>query len=55
MRSHGREAEIGAFLNDEERSHLASRLTRLLARMADGDAEAAARAEAESAGRVEQN
>ena len=55
VRSHGREAEIGAFLNDEERSHLARRLTRLLAQMADGDAEAAARAEAESAGRVEQN
>jgi uncharacterized membrane protein len=43
VRSHGREAEIGAFLNDEERSDLARRLTTLLAQMASGGADAAAR------------
>ncbi|HSE13092.1 MAG TPA: DUF2244 domain-containing protein [Rudaea sp.] len=43
VRSHGREAEIGAFLNDEERSDLAQRLTKLLAQMAGGGADAAAR------------
>jgi uncharacterized membrane protein len=42
VRSHGREAEIGAFLNDEERSDLARRLTTLLAQMGDGRADAAA-------------
>lgn len=30
LRSHGREVEIGAFLNDEERRQLAQRLTELL-------------------------
>jgi len=30
LRSHGREVEIGAFLNDEERCELAQRLTELL-------------------------
>lgn len=43
VRSHGREAEIGAFLNDEERSDLARRLTKLLAQMSDGSADAACR------------
>jgi uncharacterized membrane protein len=43
VRSHGREAEIGAFLNDEERSDLARRLTKLLAQMGDGSSDAAAR------------
>jgi uncharacterized membrane protein len=38
VRSHGREAEIGVFLNDEERSELAQRLGKLLAQMADGGA-----------------
>lgn len=32
VRSHGREVEIGAFLNDEERRDLFDRLSRLLAR-----------------------
>ena len=31
VRSHGREVEIGAFLNDEERRDLARRLSGLLA------------------------
>src|SRR5512141_2539033 len=43
VRSHGREAEIGAFLNDEERGDLARRLTKLLAQMSDGSADAATR------------
>jgi Integral membrane protein (DUF2244). len=43
VRSHGREAEIGAFLNDEERSDLAQRLTTLLAQISDGGAEATRR------------
>jgi uncharacterized membrane protein len=43
VRSHGREAEIGAFLNDEERSDLAQRLTKLLAQTGDGGADAATR------------
>ena len=39
VRSHGREVEIGAFLNESERSDLARRLTALLAdaRSAAGD------------------
>ena len=52
-RTRTREARIGAFLNDEERSDLAGRLTRVLAQM--GGADAAIRVKAESAGRVEQN
>lgn len=43
VRSHGRELEIGAFLNDEERSDLAKRLVRLLAETAGGAADAAGR------------
>ena len=43
VRSHGREAEIGAFLNDEERSDLAQRLTKLLAQMGDGSVDAPTR------------
>ena len=35
VRSHGREVEIGAFLNDEERSVLADRLSGLLAQARD--------------------
>jgi uncharacterized membrane protein len=35
VRSHGREVEIGAFLNDEERADLAARLTELLAQVRD--------------------
>jgi len=37
VRSHGREVEIGAFLNDEERANLAARLTELLAQARDPD------------------
>jgi uncharacterized membrane protein len=43
VRSHGREAEIGAFLNDEERSDLAQKLTKLLAQMGGGGVDAASR------------
>jgi uncharacterized membrane protein len=39
VRSHGRELEIGAFLNDEERSGLAKRLARLLAEAAGSAAD----------------
>ena len=38
LRSHGRSAEIGAFLNDAERAELAQRLSMLLARYKDGPA-----------------
>ena len=43
VRSHGREVEIGAFLNDEERSELAQRLKTLLTQIAEGGADASAR------------
>jgi len=35
LRSHGREVEIGAFLNDDERRELAQRLTELLRPLQD--------------------
>jgi uncharacterized membrane protein len=37
VRSHGREVEVGAFLNDEERRDLAGRLSDLLAQAGSGD------------------
>ena len=37
LRSHGREVEVGAFLNDEERRQLAQRLTELLRPHRDRD------------------
>lgn len=37
LRSHGREVEIGAFLNDEERRNLAQRLSGLLAQAGNNE------------------
>jgi uncharacterized membrane protein len=37
VRSHGREVEIGAFLNDEERRSLAQRLSGLLAQAGNNE------------------